>query len=215
MTNEELAERIAALGQHVDQRLDVLAREVDVLGQRVDNLAHRVNMVEGRVKCLDSRMVAALDLDRGYIPVVLRGPERSSVGSRACRMTRATAVVLIAIAAGAGVQAQPPANASLRPVQSGSLFSSDHELQQREMCLRGGTYVLAFERGPELYGFAVVRGQDADQLAVRVALTDVSEARWAWGSFTVDGPTCFDLHVINGQSAVYSLRIGVYWGRAR
>ena len=130
-------------------------------------------------------------------------------------MRSVTGRVLVVLALALSVvntHAQRGANASLRPVQSGTL-SAGNDPAERQMCLNGGAYVLAFRRGVDDYGVAGVFLQPNDDasLVVSIERTAAHETRWAWRSFTVDEPECYTLAVLNGRTRVYVLRVAVSW----
>jgi hypothetical protein len=38
-----------------------------------------------------------------------------------------------------------------------------------------------------------------------------SEPDWAWFSFRVPEPQCFEMRVVGGRARIYALRVGVSW----
>ena len=119
------------------------------------------------------------------------------------------AVIVLAVALAADASAQR-ATASLTPVESGRIAAGS-EADYREMCLRQGLYVLAFQLGGGSWGAGVVGlAGESDPVAV-VSLSDSDQDRWAWKSFEVDDYTCFRLAAQNGRARVYLVRVGVNW----
>ena len=100
-------------------------------------------------------------------------------------MVRAFAFVALTVALGGDGLAQQ-ASASLRLVQSGELSAGD-EPRNREMCLRGGAYVLTFRFAGRTdiasFGFAHVNDPPNNIRLSGVIVTDAAEADWGWRSF--------------------------------
>ena len=118
-------------------------------------------------------------------------------------------ILMLAIWPASPVMAQQ-ATASLRPVESGSIDAYSDSIS-RDMCLRNGLYILAFQRGTgEGMGVAAVGSSDAGAVA-SVTLTGASQDRWAWNAFSVDDYTCFRIGATNGRARVYLVRVGVRW----
>lgn len=127
---------------------------------------------------------------------------------------RFVVVVVAVVVAGflpapAGAQ---QADAVLVPVESGRLdaLSAAEVIEEREMCLRDGMYVLAFSRGPHGHpGFALVE-HDGTRVA-SVALRASDQEGMGWGAFSVEGSTCPNLVTFHGRARVYELRVTVDW----
>ena len=119
------------------------------------------------------------------------------------------AVIAFAVALSADASAQR-ATASLTPVESGRV-DAGMEAESREMCLRQGLYVLAFELGAGSSGVGMVTiAGEFDPVAVVYKL-ESDQDRWAWNAFDVDDYTCFRLAAQNGRARVYLVRLGVNW----
>ena len=84
-------------------------------------------------------------------------------------------------------------------------------VEERELCLPGGMYVLAFARGVHPHsGYAMVEHEDYE--GATVVLFEPLEERNGWDVFSVeDEGTCFQLVVFHGRARVYELRVGVAW----
>ena len=134
--------------------------------------------------------------------------------------SRGIAAVVLALVLGTSSAAAQKGTASLIPVDSGAVDSAGTERPvDREMCLRGSVYVLAFDRSEgDGEGYATVKyatvglGAPPDSREVAgITLTPAHQHGWAWASFVVSDYTCFVLSAFNGRARVYELRVGVDW----
>ena len=122
------------------------------------------------------------------------------------------AAVVVACFLPAPVWAQQ-ADAVLVPVESGRLdaLTAADVVEERELCLPGGMYVLAFARGRYPHsGYALVEHEEHE--GATVALFSTLDEQMGWDTFSVeDGGTCFQFVVFHGRARVYELRVGVAW----
>ena len=104
----------------------------------------------------------------------------------------------------------------LVPVHAGVIDALSDAAISREMCLRGGTYVLAVARG-QLSGNGVViiatgTLEKADETIAGTFVAESDQAQHTWQSFRVTNTrTCMYLTAVNARARVYELRVGVDW----
>ena len=106
------------------------------------------------------------------------------------------------------------AEAFLRDVESGRVdaLSNADVVEERQMCLRAGMYVLAFARGPHSHlGYALIDQGDPREATALLIVEPSHQDGHAWDTFSVSAPTCFQLAVVHGRARVYELRVGVDW----
>ena len=134
------------------------------------------------------------------------------------RATPRRVVVVAAAALAASFFIEPAwaqhAEAFLRDVESGRVdaLSNADVVEEREMCLRAGMYVLAFARGPHSHlGYALVDRGDPKEATALIILEPSHQDGQAWDTFAVNATTCFQLAVVHGSARVYELRVAVTW----
>ena len=127
-------------------------------------------------------------------------------------------IVALVAALAAGFLIEPAraqhAEAFLRSVESGRVdaLSNADVVEEREMCLRAGMYVLAFDRGPHSHlGYALVDQGDPNEATALIIIEPSHQDGSAWDAFAVKATTCFQLAVVHGRARVYELRVGVAW----
>ena len=127
-------------------------------------------------------------------------------------------VVAVVVAAGSFPNPVHAQEVSVRlvPVHPGRIDALSEDVISREMCLRGGTYVLAVARGPlSGNGVAIIATGTLEQAEETVAGTFIRESdqtQHTWQSFRVtENRACMYLTALNARARVYELRVGVAW----
>ena len=87
----------------------------------------------------------------------------------------------------------------------------------RRVCLNANVYVMAVhivEEGP--FAVATIFAEGADSPLASALVTIDPQAspesdKWAWSSFSVGDPACFEIRGLNGRVRVYSMRVSMSW----